>query len=120
MFETTYWQNVPDWWVIHPDHIEKKVGQWQKDHSTYATDDETKIGPVMDNAVDPVFGGKGIGSAMHRKVLKAMQTASMKIAKVGAGIDENQAPARRLYEKHGFKEVYVEKFYLRRLKDLKF
>ncbi len=33
MFETTLWKNVPDWWVIHPDHIEKKVQQWQKDYT---------------------------------------------------------------------------------------
>ena len=74
----------------------------------------------MDNAVDPAFGGRGIGSAMHKKVLKAMQKAGMEIAKVGTGIDENQASARRLYEKHGFEEVYIEKFYLRSLKELEF
>ncbi len=89
-------------------------------YATYATDDETKIGQVMDNAVDPAFSGKGIGSAMHKVVLKSMQKAGMEIAKVGTGVDENQAHSRRLYEKHGFKEVYVEKFYLRSLKNLEF
>ena len=89
-------------------------------YAMYVINDETKIGQVQDNAVDPAFAGKGIGSAMHQQVLRAMKTSGMEVAKVGTGVDENYAAARKLYEKYGFKEAFVQKTYLRSLEDLEF
>jgi len=87
-------------------------------YALYSTNDETKIGQVLDNAVDPDFAGKGIGSAMHKKVLSALKDVGMEVARVGTGVDENYIAARRMYEKHGFKEVFVQKTYLRSLDNL--
>jgi len=84
-------------------------------YAVYSTNDETKIGQVLDNAVDPDFAGKGIGSAMHEQVLSALKDAGMEVARVGTGVGENYAAARRMYEKNGFKEVFVQKIYLRSL-----
>ena len=89
-------------------------------YAMYVINDETKIGQVQDNAVDPAFGGKGIGSAMHKQVLRAMKAAGMEVAKVGTGAYENHAAARKLYERHGFKEAFVQKTYLRSLEELEF
>jgi len=89
-------------------------------YAMFVLNNETRIGQVQDNAVDPAFAGKGIGSAMHRQVLKALKKAGMEVAKVGTGTSDAFAAARRLYEKHGFKEVFVQKTYLRSLDDLEF
>ena len=89
-------------------------------YAMYVINDETKIGQVQDNAVDPAFAAKGIGSAMHKQVLRALKDAGMEVARVGTGVDENYAAARKLYEKYGFKEAFVQKIYLRSLEELEF
>ncbi len=105
----------------HPERL--IVAEYDGEVAGYAMfilDNKTRIGQVQDNAVDPAFAGKGIGSAMHRQVLKALKKAGMEVAKVGTGTSDAFAAARRLYEKHGFKEVFVQKTYLRSLDDLEF
>ncbi len=89
-------------------------------YATYSIDKATLIGTVGENAVDPNYGGKGIGSAMHREVLKRMKQAGMKIAKVTTGLSDDQLPARKLYEKHGFKEIFRSITYVMDLADERF
>ena len=82
-------------------------------YATYGINEDTKIGQVLDNAVDPDYGGQGVGSAMHKEVLKALKRAGMKLAKVGTC--EHQITAQKLYKKHGFREVMREIFFVRSL-----
>jgi hypothetical protein len=30
MFENILWKHVPDWWLVHPDHITIKVEEWEE------------------------------------------------------------------------------------------
>ncbi len=74
-------------------------------YALYSSDPDSKIGRVRDNAVSPDFGGKGIGAAMHRAVLRALKESGMELAQVTTGLAEGFAPARKMYERQGFKEV---------------
>lgn len=85
-------------------------------YAMYSLDQGTKIGRVLDNAVDPAFGGRGIGSALHKKVLQDMKEAGMKLAMVSTG--DHQIPARKMYEKHGFKALFQTVHYFNKLSDL--
>ena len=68
-------------------------------------DDETHVGEIDLNAVDPAYQGGGVGTAMYEDALARMKAAGMKVANVATGADESHAPARRAYEKAGFGPV---------------
>lgn len=139
--KVTLWKKLEDkygqrggkpWWRYKLDPVlacgkadprQLVIAEWDGEvvgYAMFVVDPETRIGQVLDNAVDPAHGGKGIGSAMHREVLRRMKEAGMELAKVGTGLDQNQAPARRMYEKHGFEEVFREVLFVRTLNDLEF
>ncbi|WP_437735055.1 N-acetyltransferase family protein [Sorangium sp. So ce1335] len=63
---------------------------------------ETHVGEIGLNAVDPAQAGRGIGTAMYEFAVARMRLAGMKVATVGTGGDPSHAPARRAYEKAGF------------------
>jgi ribosomal protein S18 acetylase RimI-like enzyme len=87
-------------------------------YAMYILDHDRKIGTVSNNAVDPAYGRKGIGSAMNRQVLMNFKKAGMEIAYVATL--EHQTAARKMYEKHGFKEVARRIEYVQSVADLKF
>ena len=64
---------------------------------------ETSIGEIGLNAVHPDWAGEGIGTAMYDVVLERMREAGMRVATVSTGGDSSHAPARRAYQKAGFK-----------------
>jgi len=86
-------------------------------YAMFAIDSDSKVGTVLDNAVDPACQGCGIGSALHRQVLLAIKDAGMEIIKVGTGV--HQTAARKMYEKHGFREVFHEIIYLMHVEEAK-
>jgi len=65
-------------------------------------DAATAIGEVGLNAVDPQYGGRGIGTAMYRFAIDRMRESGMKAATVSTGGDPSHAPARQAYCKAGF------------------
>lgn len=65
-------------------------------------DQETHVGEIGLNAVDPVRAGEGIGTAMYEFAVARMKQAGMKVATVATGGDPSHAPARRAYQKAGF------------------
>ncbi len=132
--EVTLWKIIEDkygkrggkdWWHYkiepllnfaksNPDQvIIAEVNGLAAGYAKYIIDNNSLIGTVADNAVDPEYGGKGIGSLMHKEVLNSMKKAGMQVAKVGTF--EHQKPARKMYEKHGFKQVCKEVIYLKSL-----
>jgi ribosomal protein S18 acetylase RimI-like enzyme len=63
-------------------------------------------GEIDLNAVDPEHQGRGIGESMYKFAVRRMQSAGMKVVKVGTGGDSSHLPARKAYEKAGF-SVYI-------------
>jgi ribosomal protein S18 acetylase RimI-like enzyme len=65
-------------------------------------DEQTGVGEIGLNAVDPAFAGRGVGTAMYDYALERMREAGMAVAVVATGGDSSHAPARRAYRKAGF------------------
>ena len=72
-------------------------------YATYNISLHRKIGTVGNNAVDPDFRNRGIGSALHRRVLAQLKKEGMVFAFVSTLAHDE--PAQRMYEKHGFTEL---------------
>jgi len=72
---------------------------------TFTLDYDRRIGTIGNNAVHPDFAGRGIGTAQYRYVLDLFRREGMASATVITGLDASHAPARRAYEKAGFKQV---------------
>lgn len=83
--------------------------------ATYELDDATRVGTVSDNAVLPEFRGRGIGAQLLARVLKQMEAAGMEFAEVSTGSDDPYAPARRMYERQGFKPYLRSVSYMKKL-----
>ena len=83
--------------------------------ATYELDDATRVGTVSDNAVLPEFRGRGIGARLLACVLKHMEAAGMEFAEVSTGSDEPYTPARRMYERQGFKPYFHSVYYMKKL-----
>ena len=69
---------------------------------TYAVDGP--IGEICNNGALPGTGLKGIGQTMYSFVLDEFRKAGVKVVKVTTGLDDAHAPARRAYERAGFKK----------------
>ncbi|MDX2236989.1 MAG: GNAT family N-acetyltransferase [Hyphomonadaceae bacterium] len=61
------------------------------------------VGEIALDAVAPEAAGRGVGSALIAHALAFMRAEGMRAAVVGVGGDESHAPARRAYEKAGFR-----------------
>jgi len=108
----------PDWRAEKASQVSshlKRHPQWafvaEEGHEivgflTYSLDDEKKIGEIGNNAVHPDHQGRGIGEVMHREALRRFREHGMLYAKVETGLDDAHIPARRAYEKLGFKQVF--------------
>lgn len=73
--------------------------------TTLELNQETKKGEIYFLAVHPDAQNKGIGTVLNNFAIQKLKEAGMKIAVVGTGGDPSHAPARRSYEKAGFKRV---------------
>lgn len=60
------------------------------------------VGEISNNAVDPAFQQRGIGSAQVRWALDYFRAEGMSAARVLTGGDRGHAPARAMYRKAGF------------------
>jgi ribosomal protein S18 acetylase RimI-like enzyme len=78
-------------------------------------DEETGIGEIGLNAVDPPRGGVGIGTAMYEFAVRLMAESGMKVATVATGGDASHEPARRAYLKAGFDTVIPSVWMVRKL-----
>jgi len=76
---------------------------------------ETGIGEVGLNAVDPTYGGAGIGTAMYELAVRRIAESGMKVATVATGGDKSHEPARRAYSKAGFDKVIPSVWMVRKL-----
>ena len=64
---------------------------------------QSKVANITNNAVDPFCGEKGVGQEMYQAALARFKAEGMRAVMVNTGLDEAHAPARRAYERAGFK-----------------
>jgi GNAT superfamily N-acetyltransferase len=62
------------------------------------------LAEICNNAADSDSGIKGIGQTMYRYVLSECKKSGAKIVKVTTGLDWAHEPARKSYERAGFKK----------------
>ena len=74
-----------------------------------------RIGVICNNAVDPDFQGKGIGSAMYDFVLEIFRSEGMIAAEVSTMNENAYIPARKAYEKAGFDRKLEKRTYYMKL-----
>ncbi len=82
---------------------------------TYQLDRQRKIGTIGNNGVDPRYQGRGIGTAMYAYVLDIFRQVGMRYAEVATGLSDSAAPARRAYEKVGFRPLTRSVHYFQEL-----
>ena len=67
-------------------------------------DKQKKIGTICNNAIDPDFQGRGLGSNMYDFILDVFRMEGMQAAAVATMDEDAYLPARKAYEKAGFKK----------------
>ncbi len=72
---------------------------------SYVLDMQRSLGTVGYNGVAPEHQGRKLGNAMMAFVMERFHAAGMRYAAVIVADNEQHAPARRVYEKHGFKNL---------------
>lgn len=73
------------------------------------------VGEILNNAVDSNYRGMGIGGKLYKFVFAEMQKQGVGYAMVTTGGDDGHAPARKAYEKAGFKHFTPSRTYYRKL-----
>ena len=107
--ETHFFEQHPDWCLV-TELDGQIVG-----YTSFLLYPAKSIGEVGQNAVNPAYQGRGVGTAQYRRVLEIFGHEGMKYAKVHTGLDRAHAPARAAYEKAGFKQVIPHAYYYRKL-----
>lgn len=74
-------------------------------------DAESKVGEIYLIAVDPAHQKRGIASALTDFAMARMKEAGMTVAMVETGADPGHAPARRTYEKAGFRNLPAARYF---------
>ena len=72
-------------------------------YATFKINREDLIGIVSNNAVDPDYQGRGIGTTMIKWILNHFRREKLKVSEVTTLIIDK--PAQRVYEKLGFREL---------------
>ena len=84
-------------------------------YARFSLDMKQRMGRVGYNAVDPDYRGQGIGTALQRRIQEIFREKGMLYAQVITM--EHDLPARRVYEKMGFKELARSVHYAMKLED---
>jgi ribosomal protein S18 acetylase RimI-like enzyme len=77
----------------------------------YRLDTQDKTGTVRLLAVHPEFQNRGIATELNKFAIKQMKESGMRLACVETGGDPSHAPARRAYEKAGYKGLPIVRYY---------
>ena len=85
--------------TMYVTEIEGKVGGFIH----YVYDPKSRTGTISNNAVSGEFRGRGIGPQQYEFVFGLLREQGAVGVRVTTGLDEGHAPARRAYEKAGFK-----------------
>ena len=74
-------------------------------------DAERSMGEISMLAVDPDHQGDGIGTALTELALDRLKDAGMTVAMVETGGDPGHAAARRTYEKAGYVQLPIARYF---------
>jgi len=74
---------------------------------------ESGTGEIHMVAVDPDYQCKGVGSLLIDRATSWMKESGMSVAMVETGGDPGHAPARRTYERLGFKHFPVARYFMK-------
>ena len=72
---------------------------------------ERSMGEISMLAVDPDLQGDGIGTALTGFALDRLRDAGMRVAMVDTGGDPGHAAARRTYEKVGYVQLPIARYF---------
>lgn len=72
---------------------------------------EDSMGEIYMLAVDPDYQGDGIGTALTEFALDRIQDSGMMVAMVETGGDPGHAAARRTYEKAGYVQLPIARYF---------
>lgn len=72
---------------------------------------EKGMGEISMLAVDPDYQGGGIGTALTEFALDRLKNAGMTVAMVETGGDPGHAAARRTYEKAGYVQLPIARYF---------
>ena len=84
-------------------------------YATFGLDRDDRVGSVFNNAVDPVCRGRGIATVMIDWILDKFRREGMNVARLVVFVHNH--PARKVYEKLGFKEIAGSVHYTLDLED---
>lgn len=76
-------------------------------------DHEARIGEIYLIAVDPGYQRAGIGSALTAFALDWIKDMGMAVAMVETGGDPGHAPARHVYQRAGFIQLPIARYFKR-------
>jgi GNAT superfamily N-acetyltransferase len=74
-------------------------------------DPERLIGEITMLAVDPEGQGRRVGTALTEFATAWLRDSGMRVVMVDTGGDEGHAPARRVYEKAGYTQLPVARYF---------
>lgn len=72
---------------------------------------EENMGEISMLAVDPDYQGGGIGTVLTKLALDRLKDAGMTVAMVETGGDPGHAAARRIYEKAGYVQLPIARYF---------
>ena len=75
------------------------------------TEDAARVGEIEMIAVDPTHQGAGVGDALMERAVTAIADRGIHLAVISTGGDVGHAPARALYERHGFAPFPLVRYY---------
>ncbi|MDP9377785.1 MAG: GNAT family N-acetyltransferase [Actinomycetota bacterium] len=77
----------------------------------FVDEDAARAGEVHVVAVDPAYKRLSIGEALMNHALSEIKTRGIDLAVVATGGDPGHEPARKLYEKLGFRPLPLVRYY---------
>jgi ribosomal protein S18 acetylase RimI-like enzyme len=77
----------------------------------WTEEDATPVGEVEMIAVAPAHQRAGIGGRLLEQAVTGIRSRGVPLAVIGTGGDDGHAPARSLYERHGFTGLPLVRYY---------
>jgi len=80
---------------------------------SYRPDSESGTGTIEYLAVDPDFQSRGIGTRLNEFAIDQLKRCGMRMVVAETGGDESHLPARKSYEKAGFRGMTLVRYFAR-------